>query len=288
MPEFEEILKRNFTLIDDAYTAFATEKNACRQCEMYDCYKQTAQSEGGAVKPTFMFIGEAYGSSEQAQVRPFIGKAGQRLREEIRKHKQFNRQNTILSNVLSCRPKDNKFPEVLRGAKGSVKDKVKDLVWAMAKLDANSPVKYKFWEDNQRTEEDETSDIGSVCASKWLFREIGILQPKVIVTLGATPLKYVCGQTGVTEKRGEWMFSSRFRAWVLPTFHPSYVLRCVNDPAKSFVAHYFEQDIAKVANTWHTIVASDYRMRMDPEDWRRQSSLMETKDKMHVPNGKIH
>jgi uracil-DNA glycosylase len=256
MPSFEEILSRNFTKVDENYRVFAQKKSECRMCEIYDQCKQTAQSEGCAVRPTFMFVGEAYGRDEAVQVRPFIGRAGQRLREELRKHKEvFNRENTIMTNVLSCRPKDNSFPKKLKGV-GEV---------------------YTHWEGNDRKIPVKTNDIASFCCAHWLQEEIKITMPKVIVTLGAVPLRYVVGRDKIGDSRGEWVFLPKYRAWALPTYHPSYVLRCVNDPQNSFVVHLFEQDIAKVAETWHTVVGNDYRMRMGMDDYKRMMALQTLK-----------
>lgn len=104
-------LAKNFTHLSDEYIKFATEKDLCRKCELYNCYEQVIQSEGNGNNPTFMFVGECGGKDEVHQNRPFIGRAGQRLREELRKHTTFHKDNTLISNVLGCRPQDNKFPK---------------------------------------------------------------------------------------------------------------------------------------------------------------------------------
>ena len=57
-----------------------------------------------------------------------------------------------------------------------------------------------------------------------LHRQIEILRPKVIVTLGAPALKYVTGSMdGITRVRGTWL--SYRGVPVMPTYHPSFVLR---------------------------------------------------------------
>ncbi|HZU52450.1 MAG TPA: uracil-DNA glycosylase [Holophagaceae bacterium] len=62
----------------------------------------------------------------------------------------------------------------------------------------------------------------------YLRRQIELIQPKVIVTLGATPLRELVGlKEGITKVRGQW---KRIEAGgrdipVMPTFHPAYVLR---------------------------------------------------------------
>jgi uracil-DNA glycosylase len=57
----------------------------------------------------------------------------------------------------------------------------------------------------------------------FLEAQLTALQPKVICTLGATPLKAMLGLTGITRVHGQR------QAWrgipVIPTFHPAYLLR---------------------------------------------------------------
>jgi uracil-DNA glycosylase len=63
---------------------------------------------------------------------------------------------------------------------------------------------------------------------KYLHRQIELIDPAVIVTLGATPLRELVGiSEGITRGRGQWR---RVRIGgheipVMPTFHPAYVLR---------------------------------------------------------------
>ena len=61
----------------------------------------------------------------------------------------------------------------------------------------------------------------------YLRRQIELVQPKVIVTLGATPLRELVGvSTGITKVRGQWQRLEMLGGLpVMPTFHPAYVLR---------------------------------------------------------------
>ena len=62
----------------------------------------------------------------------------------------------------------------------------------------------------------------------YLHRQIELVRPDVLVTLGATPLRELTGITeGITKVRGQWQ---RIQVGgreipVMPTFHPAYVLR---------------------------------------------------------------
>ncbi len=62
----------------------------------------------------------------------------------------------------------------------------------------------------------------------YLRRQIELIRPDVIVTLGATPLRELLGVSeGITRIRGQWrqVEVGGRRIPVMPTFHPAYVLR---------------------------------------------------------------
>jgi DNA polymerase len=61
----------------------------------------------------------------------------------------------------------------------------------------------------------------------YLRRQIELLRPRVIVTLGATPLRELLGvHAGITRVRGQWQRLEMLGGIpVMPTFHPAYVLR---------------------------------------------------------------
>ncbi|HJU83566.1 MAG TPA: uracil-DNA glycosylase [Holophagaceae bacterium] len=62
----------------------------------------------------------------------------------------------------------------------------------------------------------------------YLRRQIELIQPAVIVTLGATPLRELLGSAeGITKVRGQWkrLELGGRSIPVMPTFHPAYVLR---------------------------------------------------------------
>jgi len=58
----------------------------------------------------------------------------------------------------------------------------------------------------------------------YLLAQIDLIQPKVIVALGATAVEGLLGKTvGITRLRGQWQ---EFRAVpLMPTYHPAYLLR---------------------------------------------------------------
>jgi DNA polymerase len=79
---------------------------------------------------------------------------------------------------------------------------------------------------NRAPEDDEAA-----ACLPFLHRQIELVNPKVIVLLGAVALKYLLGKTGITRARGVWMNHRGVK--VMPTFHPAYLLR--NPKAKKEV-----------------------------------------------------
>ena len=58
----------------------------------------------------------------------------------------------------------------------------------------------------------------------WLHEQINLIQPRVMVALGATALEGLFGKTaGISRLRGTWM--SYRGIPVMPTYHPPYLLR---------------------------------------------------------------
>jgi uracil-DNA glycosylase family 4 len=58
----------------------------------------------------------------------------------------------------------------------------------------------------------------------WLHQQIDLIQPKVLVGLGATAIEGLLGKTvGITRLRGQW---HSYRAIpLMPTYHPAFLLR---------------------------------------------------------------
>lgn len=68
-----------------------------------------------------------------------------------------------------------------------------------------------------------TPDEMQAC-EPFLFNEIELIKPKIIVTLGATPLTCLLGtKEGITKTRGQFYYFQGIP--VMPTFHPAFLLR---------------------------------------------------------------
>jgi len=91
------------------YDEFNSNKLKCRDCSVGQVYNCVVPSVGNKINPTYMLIGEAPGRDEVEKGQPFCGKSGKLLRIYLSKYK-LNKDNTIITNTIPCRPSDNIFP----------------------------------------------------------------------------------------------------------------------------------------------------------------------------------
>ncbi len=69
-------------------------------------------------------------------------------------------------------------------------------------------------------------DTEAMSCMPYLNRQIELIKPKVIVLLGAVPLKQLLNRTGINKNRGQWLNYQGIP--VMATFHPAYLLRYPN------------------------------------------------------------
>lgn len=81
----------------------------CKRCKLSKERKNIVFGEGSP-EASLMFIGEAPGSEEDIQGRPFVGEAGQLLTRLILKM-GFKREEVYIANIVKCRPPSNRDPE---------------------------------------------------------------------------------------------------------------------------------------------------------------------------------
>ncbi len=152
----------------------------CTRCPLWEGRTKIVHSEGN-LNAKLIFVGEAPGANEDAEGRPFVGKAGQLLNKIIESI-GLKREDVFIGNVNRCRPPQNRTP-------------------TLAEAHTCRP---------------------------FLWREIAVLRPKVIVVLGNTATQNLLDtKIGITKLRGE--FQDYYGVKVMPTFHPAYLLR---DPTK--------------------------------------------------------
>lgn len=86
----------------------AGEVRACRRCPLGDLRTNAVSGEGNA-QARIAFVGEAPGADEDAQGRPFVGRAG-KLLDKIIAAMGFEREEVFIGNVLKCQPPKNRDP----------------------------------------------------------------------------------------------------------------------------------------------------------------------------------
>ncbi len=80
----------------------------CTRCPLHLERTHVVHTEGNR-KARLMFVGEAPGADEDAQARPFVGRAGQLLTKIIEAI-GLKREEVLIGNVNRCRPPGNRAP----------------------------------------------------------------------------------------------------------------------------------------------------------------------------------
>ena len=86
----------------------AQEVSKCRKCGLGSSRTNAVPGEGNR-NARIVFVGEGPGADEDAQGRPFVGRAGQLL-DKIIAAMGLKRSDVFICNVLKCRPPDNRDP----------------------------------------------------------------------------------------------------------------------------------------------------------------------------------
>jgi uracil-DNA glycosylase family 4 len=86
----------------------AEEVSQCRKCGLGSLRTNAVPGEGDP-NARIMFVGEGPGADEDAQGRPFVGRAGQLL-EKIITAMGLKRSEVFIGNVIKCRPPENRDP----------------------------------------------------------------------------------------------------------------------------------------------------------------------------------
>jgi len=92
-----------------ALEAIASEVRACTACRLHVGRTQAVPGEGHP-STEVMFVGEGPGYNEDRQGRPFVGAAGSFL-TELLGSVGWKRDEVFITNVVKCRPPDNRDPE---------------------------------------------------------------------------------------------------------------------------------------------------------------------------------
>ena len=83
----------------------------CSQCQL-DKTRTSAVPGEGHGDARIVFVGEAPGADEDAQGRPFVGRAG-KLLTSIIEAMGLKREDVFIGNILKCRPPGNRDPSAM-------------------------------------------------------------------------------------------------------------------------------------------------------------------------------
>jgi uracil-DNA glycosylase len=183
-------------------------REAAAACRACDLYKTGTQTVfgEGTTKAEVMFVGEQPGDQEDLQGRPFVGPAG-KLLDRAMDEAGIDRSLAYVTNV----------------------------------------VKHFKWQARGKRRIHQKPNWAEMTACRpWLEAELAVVQPRVLVCLGATAAQALLGrQFRVTKQRGEHV-ESPLAPNVLATIHPSAILRADEaDREREYAA--FVADLRTVA-----------------------------------------
>lgn len=87
-----------------------TEAMRCKKCRLWESRTNVVFGEGD-LNTKVMLIGEAPGYNEDKEGRPFVGQAGKMLNETLLKIAGLERNQVYITNVVKCRPPENREPD---------------------------------------------------------------------------------------------------------------------------------------------------------------------------------
>jgi uracil-DNA glycosylase family protein len=180
----------------------------CKACWLWTLGTQTVFGEGPR-QAEVMLVGEQPGDQEDKAGRPFVGPAG-KLLDRALDEAGIDRMTVYVTNA------------------------VKHFKWERG-------------EKSTRRIHKKPNDPEIRACRPWLDAEIALVQPRVIVTLGATASQALLGkQFRVTKERGKPIASPLAQA-VFATVHPSAVLRAPDPAARALAEQELTADLKKVA-----------------------------------------
>lgn len=159
--------------------------------------------DGKSDEPPLMLIGEAPGEQETLKRRPFVGKAGKNLSEFL-EIMGMQREEIFVSNVVKIRP-------TAVGPTGRIKNR--------------APSKEEI-----------------ALFSPYLMKEIELVKPRALVTLGNVPLRALMGSGTIGDMHGRWHTACNG----LPLFalyHPAAIIY------RRELKEVYEQDVCRLRDS---------------------------------------
>jgi DNA polymerase len=180
----------------------------CRGCHLYMVGTQTVFGEGPETAAV-MIVGEQPGDQEDRAGHPFVGPSG-KLLDRALDDAGIDRAEVYVTNAV-------KHFKWERGAKG------------------------------QRRIHKKPNDAEIRACHPWLEEELRLIEPQVIVCLGATAAQALMGKAfRVTKERGK-AIPAPFGGVVIASVHPSAVLRAPSGEQRAQAEREFFADMKKVA-----------------------------------------
>ena len=182
---------------------------AAADCRECDLWKTGTQTVFGEGPETaeLMLVGEQPGDKEDLAGRPFVGPAGRILDQ---------------------------------GLEGAGIDR--------SRVYVTNAVKHYKWEARGKRRLHKRPDAAEISACRpWLDREIELVQPRVVLCLGATAAQALLGRAfKVTKQRGE-LFPQPDGYVITATVHPSSILRAPDPAGREAEMAAFTNDLRLVS-----------------------------------------
>ncbi len=93
----------------DTFEQLEEQIKDCKKCKLCNNRNHIVLDDGKR-DAKIMFIGEGPGADEDAQGKPFVGKAG-KLMNQAFKGLGIKREDVYITNIVKCRPPMNRNPE---------------------------------------------------------------------------------------------------------------------------------------------------------------------------------
>jgi len=178
----------------------------CRRCHLWKLGTQTVFGEGPGTAE-LMFVGEQPGDVEDREGEPFVGPAGQLLREALAEA-GIDITTVYLTNAVKH---------------------------------------FKWKPKGKRRIHDKPNREEVLACRMWLDEEIETVKPRAIVALGATAAGTLVGSAArVTRDRGK-PFPSTLAEFVTVTVHPSSILRAPDAESRARERKQFVADLKRIA-----------------------------------------
>jgi len=185
-------------------------KTAAQSCRGCDLFQQATQTVfgEGPFPSRLMLLGETQGDREDLAGKPFVGPAGALLDESL-EAAGLERKTVYVTNAVKH---------------------------------------FRYEERGKRRLHKKPNQGQTEACRPWLLAEIELVAPKLIVCMGATAAQSLLGKEfRVTKSRGQ-LVEREEEAAILPTYHPSAILRAASHADRKRLKEQFVDDLKTAAS----------------------------------------